>query len=116
MVRSALEACIACVGHDVYCSVLQCVAACCSVLQCVAVCCSVLQCEMFEGTHGLGGVLWDMAHVWDMMYIPVSVQFLCAVVCCSVCAVCCSVFQYVAVRCSMVQCAAVCLQCVDSVL
>ena len=28
----------------VCCSVLQCVAVCCSVLQCAAVCCSVMQC------------------------------------------------------------------------
>ena len=64
-----------------YCSVLQCVAACCSVLQCVLQCVAVY--------------IRDSVKVWRSDGL-VSV------------AACCSALQRVAVRCNVLQCVAVC--------
>ena len=89
-------------------SVLQCVAVCCSVLQCVAVCCGVLQCQTRTGLmpHKNGEVLlwlptnsscavkWESestGHVMDTNS--------CECGSCHPVAVCCSVLQYVALRC-----------------
>jgi len=89
----------------VFCSFLQCVAACfvcCSVLQCVAVCCSVLQCEEAPCQIGANRTYYDYPFNSGL--------------CCSVFVMCCSVLQCVAL-CIVLQCVAACfrvLQCEEA--
>jgi len=110
---------------------LQCVAVCCSVLQCVAVCCSALQCVavrysllLFVAVTSRFPVCVAVFTVCCSVYSVLQ----CGLVCCSVLqcvavtsripvcdvppspvAVCCSsMLQYIAARCSALQC----IQCV----
>jgi len=89
------------------CSVLQYVAVCCSVLQCVAVCSIVLQCVASSHmTHQMQGnkdekdifPRFDARSFLDVQPVtPIDYAFLKYV------AVCCSVLQCVAARCSALQ-------------
>jgi len=72
---------------------------CGSVLQCVAVCCSVLRVP--SGATGRGCTLAD----W-LFATSFGSEVRCSALQCV--AVCCSTLQCVAVRCSVLQCVAVC--------
>jgi len=91
-------------GHSLVrrdcCSVLQCVVVCCSVLQCVAVCCSVLQCvALHDGGHSF--IRHDCCSVLHFTMGGTASSVVTV-------AVCCSVWQCVAVCGSALQCVAVC--------
>jgi len=82
--------------------VLQFVAVCYSVLLCVVVCCFVLQREgwsVLEWVEEGCSVMECFAVYWGVLTVRCS-----ALQCV---AVCCSELQYIAVRCSVLQCVAV---------
>ena len=90
----------------VWCSVLQCVA-CCSVLQHVAVCCSVLQCgivccNVSRVAVRRSALVDDARTAYDEALALGDLSM------------CCSLSQYVAECCCVLQCVAMCcmMQCV----
>ena len=78
----------------VFCSVLQCVALCGIVKHCVGVCSSVLKCVVAGGMESLESCELGVRSL---------ACFVCAAECCSVFAVCYSVWQNVTANCCVLQ-------------